>query len=103
MEENKIKILLDTDVGDDIDDALAIALGLSSKEVEFVGITTVFKNTNDRARIAKQLVKNNPYNIPVYAGHCGGVEIPTDPYSGYPNGIYDEDGKQHLCQFTDDI
>ena len=103
MEENKIKILLDTDVGDDIDDALAIALGLSSKEVEFVGITTVFKNTNDRARIAKQLVKNNPYNIPVYAGHCGGVEIPTDPYSGYPNGIYDEDGKQHLCQFTDDL
>ena len=26
MEENKIKILLDTDVGDDIDDALAIAM-----------------------------------------------------------------------------
>ena len=65
MKENKIKILLDTDVGDDIDDALAIALGLSSEEVEFVGITTVFKNTNDRARIAKQLVKNNPYKIPV--------------------------------------
>ncbi len=94
MKENRIKILLDTDVGDDIDDALAIALGLSSEEVEFVGITTVFKNTNDRARIAKQLVKNNSYNIPVYAGHCGGIEIPTDPYSGYPNGSGNRNCKQ---------
>ncbi len=103
MTVKKIKILLDTDVGDDIDDALAIALGLSSAEVEFVGITTVFKNTNDRARIAKKLVMDNSYNIPIYAGHCGGISIPTDPYSGYPSGIVRDDGKQHLCQFTDDL
>ena len=30
MEKERVKILLDTDAGDDIDDALAIALVLSS-------------------------------------------------------------------------
>ncbi len=103
MENEKIKIILDTDPGDDIDDALAIALGLSSKEVEFVGITTVFKNTNDRARLVKKLVSGAGYDIPVYAGHCGGVKEPTDPYSGYPAQIMCDDGHYHMCQFTPDL
>ena len=68
MEKERVKILLDTDAGDDIDDALAIALGLSSPEAEFIGITTVYKNTNDRARLVKKLVRESGYDIPVYAG-----------------------------------
>lgn len=101
--EEKIKILLDTDAGDDIDDALAIALGFSSEEVEFVGITTVYKNTADRARLVKKLVLDGGKNIPVYAGYCGGFKFPTDPYSGFPNQIKGEDGKYHMCQFTEDL
>ena len=41
----KYKILLDTDIGDDIDDALALALALEMPEMELVGVTTVFQNT----------------------------------------------------------
>lgn|GEM_PF-4959076 len=37
------KILIDTDIGDDIDDALAIAYALNSKSIEVVGITTAFE------------------------------------------------------------
>ena len=51
------KIIIDTDIGDDIDDALAIGLALNSLEIELIGITTVFKNTVARAKIAKKLLQ----------------------------------------------
>jgi hypothetical protein len=34
------KIILDTDIGDDIDDAFALALAVSSPKVQVVGVTT---------------------------------------------------------------
>ena len=36
------KIIIDTDIGDDIDDAFAIALALRSPELQVLGITTTF-------------------------------------------------------------
>ena len=63
------KIIIDTDVGDDADDALAISLALRSPELDLKGITTVFRNTDARARIAKRLTELLGYSdIPVYAG-----------------------------------
>lgn len=47
-----MKIIFDTDIGDDIDDALALDLALKLG-YEIIGVTTVFKNTEFRARIAK--------------------------------------------------
>src|ERR1700694_3419339 len=54
FESDKHLVLLDTDIGDDIDDALALALALRSPEIEFIGITTVFRDTLLRARLPKQ-------------------------------------------------
>ncbi len=51
------KVLLDTDIGDDIDDALALGLLLSCPEIELVGVTTVFKNVHLRARLALKLLE----------------------------------------------
>ncbi|MFR6055755.1 MAG: hypothetical protein ACLUHK_04040 [Eubacteriales bacterium] len=45
----KIKIFLDTDIGDDIDDALAVALLMNSPEAELAGVTTVMRDTLSRA------------------------------------------------------
>lgn len=53
----KRKILIDTDIGDDIDDAFALALALSSEEIETVGITTVFRNTRARAQQVQNCCK----------------------------------------------
>lgn len=65
----KIKIIIDTDIGDDADDALAICLALKSKELEVLGITTVFRNTAARAQITVKLLKlMGREDIPVYAG-----------------------------------
>ena len=68
---DKIKILIDTDIGDEIDDALALYLAMRHG-FDIVGITTVFQNTRERARIAKRLLKmygNGYENVPVFAGH----------------------------------
>ena len=67
----KLKILLDTDIGDEIDDALALYFAMR-QGLEIVGITTVFKNTDERARITKRLLKlygKGYETVPVFAGH----------------------------------
>ncbi len=65
----KVRILFDTDIGDDIDDALALALALESPEIEIVGITTVFRNTAARTQlILEELAVYGRENIPVYTG-----------------------------------
>jgi purine nucleosidase len=54
--KDKHSILLDTDIGDDIDDALALALALNSPEIDLHGITTVFGDTQKRAQLAKHIL-----------------------------------------------
>ncbi len=69
FEDNKHLVLLDTDIGDDIDDALALALALRSPEIELTGVTTVFGDTRLRARLAKHLLHVfERDDIPVAAG-----------------------------------
>lgn len=50
------KIIIDTDIGDDIDDAFAVALALSSPEFEILGITTAWGDTQLRARVVDRLL-----------------------------------------------
>ena len=64
-----IPILIDTDIGSDIDDAFAIALALQSPEVEIKGVTTVFCNTDRRTALAEMLLKlAGREDIPVHTG-----------------------------------
>ena len=71
MEEKteKTRIIIDTDIGDDADDALAICLAVKSRQLDILGITTVFRNTAARAKIAVSLLRElGREDIPVYAG-----------------------------------
>jgi inosine-uridine nucleoside N-ribohydrolase len=62
-------VLLDTDIGDDIDDAFALALALKSPELKFLGVTTTFGNTEMRARLLdRYLAAVGRSDIPVGAG-----------------------------------
>jgi purine nucleosidase len=49
-------VLLDTDVGTDVDDAIAIALTLASPEIDLRAVTIVSGDTQLRGRIAKKLL-----------------------------------------------
>lgn len=64
-----IPIILDTDIGDDIDDAIALCLALQSSELKILGVTTVFKNVTKRANMARALLHAaGRDDIPVYEG-----------------------------------
>ncbi len=60
--------LLDTDIGDDIDDVFALALMLENPEIDLKAVTTVYKNTKLRAYQAKQLIDAYHKNVKVYYG-----------------------------------
>src|SRR5262245_30088424 len=46
---DKIPVLIDTDIGSDVDDAFALALAVASPEIELVGATSVGTAPDDRA------------------------------------------------------
>ncbi len=65
----KYNALIDTDIGDDIDDVLALALALCSPEIELLGVTTVFGDTQKRAHLAAHVLEVYRHKeIPVAAG-----------------------------------
>jgi purine nucleosidase len=63
-----IKVLLDTDIGSDIDDAVCLAYLLSQPECELLGITTVTGEADKRAMLASVLCKVSGKNIPIFPG-----------------------------------
>lgn len=69
------QVVLDTDIGTDVDDLMALALLLGTPEVRLLGITTVYGDTRLRARIAKQVLRMTGADVPVHAGE-------TQPLSG---------------------
>ena len=64
-----IKLILDTDIADDIDDAFALDFILKNKDhFELLGVVTVFKNVLERAQVAKKIIRLNGKDVPVYMG-----------------------------------
>jgi inosine-uridine nucleoside N-ribohydrolase len=63
------QIILDTDIGDDIDDAYALGLLASRKDVRLLGVTTTFGETAKRAELAAKLLSvMGRKDVPVCAG-----------------------------------
>src|SRR5580698_6079866 len=52
-------VILDTDIGDDIDDAFALGLALKSPEFKFLGITTAYGDTELRAKLVDRYLGAN--------------------------------------------
>src|SRR5438270_3509227 len=63
------KVIIDTDIGDDIDDAFAVALALRSPELQILGISTTFGDTEARAKLLDRLLREvGRSDIPVAVG-----------------------------------
>jgi inosine-uridine nucleoside N-ribohydrolase len=60
------KIIIDSDIGDDIDDAFAVALALSSPEFQLLGFSASFGDTPTRAKMLDRML-----------GELGRSEIPV--------------------------
>jgi purine nucleosidase len=64
-----IKLILDTDIGSDVDDAWALALCLASDEIDLLGVTLVHADLDTRAKVALKMLKlAGRTDIPVYKG-----------------------------------
>src|ERR671924_236556 len=57
MDRERRPVVLDTDIGSDVDDALALAMLFGAPEVDLLGVTTVYGDVQVRARIARRLAR----------------------------------------------
>lgn len=81
------KVIIDTDIGDDIDDAFAVALALRSPELEILGISTTFGDTETRAKLVDRMLgEAGRADIPVAVG------IHTDAKTAFGQRPYAEGG-----------
>lgn len=64
----KRKILLDTDIGTDIDDAVCLAYLLLHPWCDLLGITTVTGEAEKRAMLASALCRRAGRDVPIYPG-----------------------------------
>jgi purine nucleosidase len=81
------KVIIDTDIGDDIDDAFALALALKSPELQVLGIETTFGDTETRARIVDRFLGEiGRSDIPVLMGK------PTLAKTSMSQGRYSDGG-----------
>lgn len=63
-----VKILLDTDIGSDIDDALCLAYLLQQPRCEILGITTCSSEPEKRAEIVDSMCRYMGREIPIFPG-----------------------------------
>jgi purine nucleosidase len=87
QQASKERVIIDTDIGDDIDDAFAVALALRSTELQILGITTTFGDTEMRAKLLDRLLEEAARaDIPVAAGP------PTQPKTAFTQLKYAKGG-----------
>lgn len=63
-----VKVLLDTDIGTDIDDAICLTYLLANTNCNLLGITTVTGEPEKRAMLASSLCMLAGKDIPIYPG-----------------------------------
>src|ERR1051325_3316135 len=70
------KVIFDTDIGDDVDDAYALALLVHQPGIEILGVTTAFGETPKRAEVAAKLLHvMGRDDVPVFAGRASDRKI----------------------------
>jgi purine nucleosidase len=79
-----IPLILDTDIGSDIDDAVCLAYLLKQPRCEFLGVTTVSGDTAQRAALAGVICEAaGRGDVPIHAGAPGPLVPGVGP--GQPN------------------
>lgn len=83
-EDNMKNIILDTDIGIDIDDTWALGFLLNAPELKTILVTTATGNTAYRAKIAaKFLVRTNNEHVPVGVGLTSVMEPKFEKQRGW--------------------
>jgi inosine-uridine nucleoside N-ribohydrolase len=83
----RVPIILDTDIGDSIDDALALAFALHSPELDVRAVTTVIDDVESKTRLAWKML--GIYNRRDIALAMGASEPLLDPTMSAPSKEFD--------------
>jgi inosine-uridine nucleoside N-ribohydrolase len=84
------KIIIDTDIGDDIDDVFAVGLALSSPEFTILGITSAWGDTELRSRMLDRLLcETGRSDIPVRTG------VKTATKANFSQEVWAKAGEAH--------
>lgn len=70
------KILLDTDIGMDVDDAVCLAYLLAHPRCDLVGITTVTGEAEKRAMLASAICRAAGRDVPIFPGADNPLIVP---------------------------
>jgi purine nucleosidase len=81
-------IILDTDIGTDVDDAFALVMAVRKPHIDLRAVTTVYGDVDLRARMARKLLNlvGQP-DIPVAAGEAQPLYDGKDSYWGGWEGV----------------
>jgi len=63
-----IRVWIDTDIGDDIDDVVALLVAARHPGMELVGVSTVYGGVETRAWLARELLARGGVNVPILPG-----------------------------------
>ncbi|MFD2795219.1 nucleoside hydrolase [Promicromonospora vindobonensis] len=84
-----MNLFLDTDIGSDVDDALALALVVGSPELQLDGVSTVYGNTRLRAQLASRYLRlAGAGSPPVAAGAEATLSGREVWWAGHEGGLF---------------
>jgi len=87
-QQSREKIIIDTDIGDDIDDAFAVGLALSSPEFQVLGFSASFGDTPARAKMLDRMLGELGHSdIPVAMGTPVNVNLNAFTQRRYAEGV----------------
>lgn len=83
MQTEKEKLIIDTDIGSDVDDVYAVLLALASPEIDLKLVTLVHANLEVRAKVAAKLLKlSGREDVPIYKGSSQTLRCNRPTYWG---------------------
>jgi len=85
-----MRVVLDTDIGSDVDDALALGVLLGSSTVDDLAVTTVYGDTLLRARLAGRLAELAGRRLTVVAGEPETMSGKPVWWAGHEGAGYDD-------------
>jgi purine nucleosidase len=95
------RVILDTDIGSDVDDALALAVLLGSPEVDLIGCTTVYGDALLRARLTKRLVRLAGRQVTVVPGADATLTGRPVWWAGHEGALFDDLEKERVDDAVD--
>ena len=79
----KTSLVLDTDIGTDVDDAFALVYLLKNRKANVKAIVTVIGNTRIRAKIARKIGGILQKDVPIIVGKSGSEEAVKKYWLGF--------------------